>query len=434
MLSPKTTNLFLKEIKKVTLMTKRNQPCPCGSNIKYKKCCGISKENGASSSAIVDQQAQVISPAEKEVLLRLINSKQMIKAEQASRELLQTYPQSAYLFNLLGIALKEQNKLQYAEQAFKKAVQLKPDYAAAYCNHGIALRYLGRLDEAVQSMRIAVEKDPEDSHFSDSLVNLLNHYMPNIETDGPCVEVQKALQQVSTEYPITRMITDETVRQLYQQCHSILAFHKFDIYTNKNQLYRGTMIENNCARHKMVFDTFKIIPEYCFGCYKVTIRPRTVMELFKLLLVFDKLKLQKNNQRKCIVEVRPGMSGTYKGFIYCRSLDEGKAVLNIVQPIVDKTISKGILIVVKRGCSEFPIAYPEYGLITDNELELMKYNEEWRKHEEYADKNMILQTADNPNNFTLDHSGFTLLDILVMRKWLAYAAKIGDLSYLKIVE
>ncbi|MEN8134054.1 MAG: tetratricopeptide repeat protein [Thermodesulfobacteriota bacterium] len=405
-------------------MTKRNQPCPCGSNSKYKKCCGSTQK--------IDQD---ISPAEKEVLLNLFNSKQMIKTEQACRELMQTYQQSSYLFNLLGITLKEQSKLREAEQAFEKATQIKPDYASAYCNRGIALRYLGQLDEAVQSMQIAVEKDPDDSHISDSLINILNYYMPNIETGYPYIKAQKSLQQVRAKYTSRLMIADETVRQLYQQCHSILGRNNLlAIYTNKNQLYRGASPPNDCARHKMVFDTFNIIPEYCFDCYKVTFEPRTVMELFKLLLVFDKLKLPNNNERKCIVENRPEMSGTYKGFIYCRSLDEGKEILNIVQPIVGNAISEGIPIFVKRGCSEFPLAYPAYGHITKNKSQQMSYNEEWRKHEAYADKNMTTQKHDNPNDFKHNHSGFTLLDILVMRKWLAFAAKRGDLSYLKIVE
>jgi hypothetical protein len=230
------------------------------------------------------------------------------------------------------------------------------------------------------------------------------------------------------------MIADETVRQLYQQCHNILAPHLSDIHTNKSQLYRGGFFPNNCDRHKMVFDSFNIIPEHCFGCYKVTLEPRTVMELFKLLLVFDKLELPNNNTRKCIVEIRPEISGTYKGFIYCNSLDEGKEILNIVQPIVDGTISEGIPISVKRGCSEFQAAYPAYGLITDNKTQQMTYNEEWRKHEAYADRNMIIQPDNNHIDFTYNHSGFTLLDALVMRKWLAYAANKGDSTYLNIVE
>jgi hypothetical protein len=45
---------------------------------------------------------------------------------------------------------------------------------------------------------------------------------------------------------------------------------------------------------------------------------------------------------------------------------------------------------------------------------------------------MKIESFENPANFSHNHPGFTLLDVLVMRHWLAYAAKIGDQSYLKI--
>jgi tetratricopeptide (TPR) repeat protein len=395
--------------------------------------------------------------------------KKLDKAVSCFRQALSVRPNDAKVFNNLGIVFREEGKLEeatenfklavsakpgYAEahynlglvfgaqkmfveaaNSFRQAISAKPDYAEAHCNLGSLYQEQGRLDEAVKSMQIAVGDAPGDSLILECLINLLNHYVPQIDTGCPYVKVQESLQQVRTEETSTLMITDETVRQLYQQCHRILGHHNLlDIYTNKSQLYRGASPPNDCARYRMLFDKFNIIPAYCFGCYKVTIEPRTVMELFKLLLVFDKLKLPKNNERKCIVEMRPEIAGTYKGFIYCKSLNEGKEILNIVQPIVDETIAKGIPIFVKRGCSEFPIAYPAYGHITDNKIQEMTYNEEWRKHEAAADKNMIIQSYDNPNDFTHNHSGFTLLDILVMRKWLAYAEKIGDLSYLKIVE
>lgn len=135
-----------------------------------------------------------------------------------------------------------------------------------------------------------------------------------------------------------------------------------------------------------------------------------------------------------MVETRPGISGTYKGLIYYESFDEGKEILNIVRPIVDEAIVKGMPIFLKRGCSEFSLAYPDYGLITDNKTQQMTYKEEWRKHEEYTDKYLIKHADDNPNDFTHNHSGFTLRDALVMRKWLAYAAEMGESTYLKIFD
>lgn len=179
----------------------------------------------------------------------------------------------------------------------------------------------------------------------------------------------------------------------------------------------------------MVFNTFNIIPEYCFECYKVTITPRTVMELFKVFLVLANLKLPNNNERKCMVEIRPELAKGYKGFVYCDSLEEAKEIMGIVQLAVNKAIPGEIPIQVKRGCSEFSSAYPGYGRITGDKMKQLNYKEEWRKHEDYVDTNLAKATDKNPNNFTFDHQGLTLLDAMVMRKWLAYAAVNGDLTY-----
>ncbi|MDP6675778.1 MAG: tetratricopeptide repeat protein [Gammaproteobacteria bacterium] len=357
---------------------------------------------------------------------------QLEEAVESCNKAIQLKPDNPVTYNNRGNALRDLGRLEEALKDYEKAILLNSDYAEAYNNRGHALSDLGQLNEALQSMQTAVEKDPESSWIFDSLVVFLNCYMPNGETSSPYIKAQGSLQQIHGENTSSIKITDELVRQLYQQCHSILTFHNLENNTNRSQLYRGAFFDEDCRRHKMVFDTFKIIPERCFSCYKVTLDPRTVMELFKILLLFDRLKLPNDNTRKCTVEVRPEISGTYKGFVYCKSLDEAKEILTIVKSIVGETISEEIPIFVKRGCSEFPITYPEYGHITDNEAQLMTYNEEWRKHEVYTDNNLIKYTDHNANDFTHNHSGLTLLDALIMRNWLSYAKTIGDISYLQI--
>ena len=61
-----------------------------------------------------------------------------------------------------------------------------------------------------------------------------------------------------------------------------------------------------------VFNKFNIIPKFCFGCYKVLVEPRSILELIKLFVVFDQIKLVENNTRKCMIEMRPEISGFYK--------------------------------------------------------------------------------------------------------------------------
>ena len=97
------------------------------------------------------------SPDQINTLINLYHSRQMTKAKQACRELLQTYPQSLIVLHVLGAVLAGQGQLQRAVQIFDKIIQLKPDDAAAYSNRGNALRELGQLGAAMVSYNQAIQ-------------------------------------------------------------------------------------------------------------------------------------------------------------------------------------------------------------------------------------------------------------------------------------
>jgi len=72
----------------------------------------------------------------------------------------------------------------------------------------------------------------------------------------------------------------------------------------------------------LIFNQNKIIPEFCFSCYKVQVEVDSIIELIKLFLVFNTLELENSNTRKCMIEGRTNISGFYKGLIYCLGLTE----------------------------------------------------------------------------------------------------------------
>ena len=86
------------------------------------------------------------------------------------------------------------------------------------------------------------------------------------------------------------------------------------------------MIGGVDKRHKLIFDQHKVIPEFCFQCYKVQVEVNSIIELIKLFLVFNYLKLENNNARKCMIELRNNASGFYKGLIYCLGLNEAEEI------------------------------------------------------------------------------------------------------------
>lgn len=186
-----------------------------------------------------------------------------------------------------------------------------------------------------------------------------------------------------------------------------------------------------CKRHKTVFNRFGVIPEYCFGCYKVLITPRTVMELFKLLMVFERIDLPDDCTRKCMVEGRAKCAGTYKGYVYCRGIEEGKEMLGILEKMVATDISANVWLSLERGCSEFARVHPGYARIKPVS-EIMGYPAEWKVHEDSVDREIASLMNGHAGDMPQADDVYPPWEIFALQYWLSYAATIGDLSYLKI--
>jgi len=362
----------------------------------------------------------------------LYQLKNYTEAETALRAAVRLSPDYINAVYNLGNTLLATGGLDEAVEHFQKALSLKPSYPEAQNNLAETLKQLGRLDEAVTVLQSALAQVPEDTPghalLSESLIELLNGHMPPADARGPLARLQEALETVRIENADAAPLADETVRLLYKDCSEVLSELGLTGAITPTQMWRGKTDDPGCKRHMTVFKKHNAIAETCFACFKIQIEPRTVVELFKLLVVFEGLALPNDSTRKCLVEVRPNITGAYKGLIYCQSFEEGQAVLQSVRAAVADHISDQISVVLKRGCSEFPVAYPEYGRITDDGAGMMDYPEEWRRFEQDVDQNDTVFSS--PLVFgSHNHRGYTLRDVLVMRTWLAYAAAIGDDSY-----
>ena len=331
-----------------------------------------------------------------------------------------------------GNTLKKLGRLEEAIISYQKAIQLNPDKAEASVNLGNILITQGKFKEAVKVVQLSLDNEPKNREATKCLIGALNYFPTEVTIDGPHARLQGKLQKIIPANTDTPNITDQAVQQLYQQSYSEIATSglPLDNYT-PTQIWRGKNYYQACDRHFVVFNKFNVIPKYCFSCYKVYVEPRTVVELIKLMIVFDSIKLPDDKTRKCMVEIRPEMSGAYKGYIYCQGDDEGREILNRVRAVVSERISAEVTVTLKRGCSEYALAYPEFVQNDENGKSVMTYREEWSEQEEYTDKNLVKHIYP-PVLDSYNHPGLTLRDTLVMHNWLAYAATIGDLSYKEI--
>ena len=347
------------------------------------------------------------------------------EAEASYRKAITFKPDFAEAHRNLGTTLQELGRLNEAEASYRKAITFKPDFAEAHRNLGTTLQELGRLEEAMNNYTKAIKLNPHLPWLLQDLIELFTIYKPDEGFLHPVAKVNKEIKKNYLKDKTIGIISDDKIIKLFNQSTSIINKYNLKTETQSRQIFRQNSINLNCERHMKIFNKFNVIPNFCFGCYKVLVEPRSILELIKLFLVFDQIKFVKNNIRKCMIEMRPEISGFYKGYIFCSSVEEAYQIADYLETIIKENIGSGLCAVVKRGCSEYALSFPDYKAINKSGGQLMNYNEDWKSIEE---EDNLLNSLKSNRIITPTLPGLNLKDILVIRNWIDYAKGIGDSS------
>ena len=375
------------------------------------------------------KQAVSLKPDFVEAYINLGNTlKKLNKLDEAKAsytQLIQLKPDYIDGYKNLGVILRELGKLSESEEKLRYAIALKPDNAEAFNSLGNTLQEMGKFEEAMNNYAQAMKLRPYFVNAEENIINCFTVFNPKNLISNPIFEVNEKIRKSNIGLNLNGKILDTQVTKLISKSFNLIKNKKLNLVTELSQIYRRNSDNLNCKRHMSIFREHNIIPEFCFGCYKVQIEPSNVLELIKLMMIFDHLKLKDNNTRKCMVELRPEISGSYKGLIYCSSLKQANEIAIITDKIVKNKISNKLTSKVKRGCSEYPISFPDYKEINNNGPQKMSYNKDWMFFEEMYDKeNPSLE--DKKMHESL--SGLNLQDVLIIRNWIDYAKGIGDTS------
>ena len=106
-------------------------------------------------------------------------------------------------------------------------------------------------------------------------------------------------------------------------------------------------------------------------------------------------------------------------------MDQAEAVKNLLDASLNKVFDEIIVSKIKRGCSEYPLKFPDYGKVTKKPQGMMKFPKEWEPIEKKFDQNELIE----PNQ-TIHPSlpQFCLSDFYIIQKWIDYAKGIEDQS------
>ena len=175
----------------------RNNPCPCGSGKKYKKCCGMTaacRDSGAgatlrqqalaafkrgdfTASAACCRQALLVAPADFDALhllgLSELQSGHLANAAEVLAKAVRLEPRNPYALNNLAFAQHSLGEFAEAEQRARAALAIDPRLADAHNNLGQTLAAVGRSDEAVIAYREATVLAPENALFRCNLAGAL---------------------------------------------------------------------------------------------------------------------------------------------------------------------------------------------------------------------------------------------------------------------
>ena len=102
-------------------------------------------------------------------LVKLLNRNQFSTVFKQAKSILEQYPNTFFLWNIVGISAAQTNMLDEAIDAFDNAILLEPNYAETYNNMGNVLRDKKMLEESIKVYKKAISLRPD---YADAYSNM----------------------------------------------------------------------------------------------------------------------------------------------------------------------------------------------------------------------------------------------------------------------
>ena len=134
----------------------------------------------------------------------------------------------------MGNAFREQGKLDEAMQAYNRVLSIEPDYVVAYNNMGIVFQEQGKVDEAIQAYTKALSIKPDYAELHRNFSSIKKY----TKNDKHFLQVQEFFKQ--------RALTEN------DKCHFSFALAK--MYEDIGELHKsyGHLSEGNRLRKKLL--------------------------------------------------------------------------------------------------------------------------------------------------------------------------------------
>jgi tetratricopeptide (TPR) repeat protein len=143
---------------------------------------------------------------------------------------------------------------------------------------GTALKRKGEFELATECYNHALKINPNHADCEKNLIEILTIFIPQKKIISPIIQANEAIREISISYQNEAPFPDSKIAKLYIESSNILTDNNIEIDYPLSQVYRRNTNNLNCKRHKEIFNKNNVIPKFCFGCYKVQIEPKTVVD------------------------------------------------------------------------------------------------------------------------------------------------------------
>jgi len=333
--------------------------------------------------------------------------------------------------NNMGVAFYKLGKFVEASAMFKEAISFNNKYIPAYENLSLTQKLLGNYELSINCILQGLKLMPNNNKIKNYLIDILNYFEP-LNEENYIINIDKKIRKLDSLNK-KKLINDETIKDILNQSEKILKESNVNFNFNETQIFRRNKVDLNCKRHLDIFTTHKIIPKFCFSCFKVQITLDNILDLIKLYFYFNNVNLKNNNIRKCVVELRKKVDGNYKGYIFSDSLQDAKEIEEKLKNELQNEKIYLNKIEIKRGCTEYYDEFELYKDINQNVYNII-YKEDWTDIEKRFDEKYFISKINDEKVYNNTLNKFNLSDFLIIKNWLLYAKIIDDDSYKKIIK
>ena len=333
-------------------------------------------------------------------------------------------------YKLLGITEYSLGNFNKALKIYNAAKKLNTLDADLFFNIAKCYSDLGKYNLSIKNYIKSLKLDPNNNETKINLIKSLTFFKPKDNLDNEIIKLDISLYNLKLPFSFDKILENVTLKTYLKKNFDIIKTKIDNLNFDTTQIFRNNHEPLDCPRYHTAFNTYNIIPRNCFSCFKVQVNVFNVVDLIKLHFLFDNITFVKNI-KKCMVEKRKDIDGNYKGFIYCKTVDEAETLKVQIEQLINKSLKINNKTIVKRGCSEFTLKYPDYKITDSKSKSFFKYNDEWQKKEniinEFYPKNISGEL--NPHD-TL--KGNSLNDMIIIKNWINYAESKKDYSFKKL--